>query len=86
MKKLFIASFTLFLALTSIAQEKKNLTLEEAVLGQFRQFYPEQMQLQWIPGSDRYSQTKNDTLYSQAAMGNSKAIPAPKVISIRLSK
>ena len=73
MKKLFIASFTLFLALTSIAQEKKNLTLEEAVLGQFRQFYPEQLQLQWIPGTDRYSQTKNDTLYSQAAMGNSKA-------------
>ena len=71
MKKLFIASLSLFLALTSIAQEKKNLTLEEAVLGQFRQFYPEHLQLQWIPGTDRYSQIKNDILYSQSAMGKS---------------
>lgn len=72
MKKLFIASFALFLGLSSVAQERKNLTLDEAVLGQFRQFYPEQLQLQWIPGTDRYSQIKNDTLYSQAAMGKSK--------------
>jgi len=71
MKKLFIASLSLFLALTSIAQEKKNLTLDEAVLGQFRQFYPEHLQLQWIPGTDRYSQIKNDILYSQSAMGKS---------------
>ena len=72
MKRLFIASFALFLGLSSVAQERKNLTLDEAVLGQFRQFYPEQLQLQWIPGTDRYSQIKNDTLYSQAAMGKSK--------------
>ncbi len=74
MKKLFIASFAFFLALTSVAQEKKNLTLDEAVLGQFRQFYPEQLQLQWIPGTDRYSQIKNDILYSQSALGKSNPI------------
>jgi len=72
MKRLFIASFVLFLGLSALAQEKKNLTLDEAVLGQFRQFYPEQLQLQWIPGTDRYSQIKNDTLFSQAAVGKSK--------------
>ena len=74
MKRLFIAAFALFIGLAATAQEKKNLTLDESVLGQFRQFYPEQLQLQWIPGTDRYSQIKNDTLYSQAAAGNSKPI------------
>jgi dipeptidyl-peptidase-4 len=73
MKRLFIAAFALFIGLAATAQEKKNLTLDESVLGQFRQFYPEQLQLQWIPGTDRYSQIKNDTLYSQGAMSNSKA-------------
>ena len=73
MKRLFIAAFALFIGLTATAQEKKNLTLDESVLGQFRQFYPEQLQLQWIPGTDRYSHIKNDTLYSQGAMSNSKA-------------
>ena len=63
MKRLFIAAFALFIGLAATAQEKKNLTLDESVLGQFRQFYPEQMQLQWIPGTDRYSQIKNDTLF-----------------------
>jgi dipeptidyl-peptidase-4 len=72
MKRLFIAAIALFIGLAATAQEKKNLTLDESVLGQFRQFYPEQIQLQWIPGTDRYSQIKNDTLYSQAAMGKSK--------------
>ena len=72
MKRLFIAAFALFIGLAATAQEKKNLTLDESVLGQFRQFYPEQLQLQWIPGTDRYSQIKNDTLYSQAAIGKSK--------------
>lgn len=72
MKRLFIAAFTLFIGLAATAQEKKNLTLEESVLGQFRQFYPEQLQLQWIPGGDRYAYIKNDTLYSQAAQGKSK--------------
>ncbi len=72
MKKLFIAAFALFIGLAATAQEKKNLTLDESVLGQFRQFYPEQLQLQWIPGTDRYSQIKNDTLFSQAAAGKSK--------------
>jgi hypothetical protein len=71
MKRIFIASFALFLGLTAVAQEKKNLTLDEAVLGQFRQFYPEQLQLEWIPGTDRYSHIKNDILYSQSAMGKS---------------
>ena len=71
MKRLFISAFALFIGFTATAQEKKNLTLDESVLGQFRQFYPEQLQLQWIPGTDRYSQIKNDTLYSQAAMGKS---------------
>ena len=71
MKRLFIAAFALFIGFTATAQEKKNLTLDESVLGQFRQFYPEQLQLEWIPGTDRYSQIKNDTLYSQAAMGKS---------------
>ena len=71
MKRLFIAAFALFIGLAATAQEKKNLTLDESVLGQFRQFYPEQLQLQWIPGTDRYSQIKNDILYSQSAMGKS---------------
>jgi dipeptidyl-peptidase-4 len=71
MKRVFIAAFALFIGLAATAQEKKSLTLDESVLGQFRQFYPEQLQLQWIPGTDRYSQIKNDILYSQSAMGKS---------------
>jgi len=42
---------------------QQNLTLEEAVIGQFRQFYPDQMaQLNWLPGTDNYVFVRNDSL------------------------
>ena len=53
-KIIILLSFA-FLALDLSAQQRE-LTLEEAVLGQYRQFAPDRMiDFQWIPDSEKYS-------------------------------
>ena len=53
--------------------EKVELTMEEAILGQFRQFYPSRLnQLTWLPGSETYTEVKSDSLYLHSPKGKSK--------------
>lgn len=69
MTKFFIGLFSLIL-LTFSAQSQEKLTLEEAVLGQFRQFAPARIdQLQWVKGSDQYSYVKNNELWVAKTKG-----------------
>jgi dipeptidyl-peptidase-4 len=57
-KKSFILS--LFLILTSIGfAQKKELTIEDAVLGQWRQFYPEHLSGVEPYGEDEFTHVKN---------------------------
>lgn len=52
-----------------------DLTMEEAVMGQFRQFYPKHLeQLAWVPGSDTYTEVKSDSLYLHSPKGKSKLL------------
>lgn len=61
MKNLLISSLFLIMGLSALTQQ--TLTLEEAVLGQFRQFAPDRIaQLSWLPGTDNYVFVRNDSL------------------------
>lgn len=61
MKKAFLILQLLILSCSVHAQQP--LTLEESVLGQFKQFYPEQLsQLNWLPETDNYVFVRNDSL------------------------
>ncbi|MCC6600811.1 MAG: DPP IV N-terminal domain-containing protein [Crocinitomicaceae bacterium] len=63
------ASSFLFLFISLSLFSQQPLTLEEAVNGQYRQFYPKNLdQLNWLPGSDDFVYVKNDTLFQ----GNAK--------------
>ena len=68
-------SLTLFLLLPFGAafSQLKPLTLEESVIGQYRQFYPEQKAVVWIPETDTYAYIENDAWY--LANPASKALP-----------
>ena len=51
----FLCSTVLAFSLTLVLGQKE-LTLEDAVLGQYRQFYPENVfGFEWIPNSSEYS-------------------------------
>lgn len=54
MNQLFISACIVFIGFASFAQ-KKDLTLSESVLQQYRAFRPESLNsVQWVPGSDDY--------------------------------
>lgn len=66
-----------FCSLSFISTSQEKLTLEEAVLGQFRQFAPSRLeQLQWITGSDQYCYVKNNELW----IGKTKGKIAERVL------
>lgn len=49
-------TFILFVLLSSVTVAQKELTLEDAVMQQYRKFLPKQpAMLQWIPGTNEYS-------------------------------
>lgn len=91
MNRILISAVALFISFGLHAQTKekgatpkKNLTLEEAVLGQFRQFAPESINgLSWIPGSDRYAFVKDTTLMNDAV---GKSLPTPLFTLGQLNK
>jgi len=75
MNKIFYALFTLFLfATSSVTAQQRNLTLEEAVLGPYKQFAPVTLkQLQWCGDADNlYAYLKDDTLLVQGEAGSSE--------------
>ena len=55
MNKYSISFLVILLSLASVAQaQKKQLSLEDAVMGQWRQFYPERLSnLQWRPDTEQ---------------------------------
>jgi dipeptidyl-peptidase 4 len=68
-------------------QSQQKLTLDEAVLGQFRQFAPKTIdQLQWIKGSDTYSFVKENALWIGKVKGKgieSKLISLEEINTIK---
>jgi dipeptidyl-peptidase-4 len=69
MKKIL---FTLFLGLSTFTiTAQKELTLEDAVLNQYRAYYPENtVMVQWIPNTQNYSYLSAD--YQTLLLGNTK--------------
>lgn len=62
MKTLYIAALCLLVSVGALAQ-KSRLTIEESVLGQFRQFAPENRSgLEFLPGSEKYVFVKDNNL------------------------
>ncbi|MFM7233034.1 MAG: DPP IV N-terminal domain-containing protein [Flavobacteriales bacterium] len=69
--------FFIAISICAAAFAQQKLTLEEAVTGQFRQFAPSTIQqLQWVPGGDLYSYTKDEALW----IGNVKQGTADRKI------
>jgi len=65
MKKIFFSISVLFILCGNILlfAQDKLLTIDEAVLGQYRQFYPEYIrQLQWRAKTDFYTYVENENL------------------------
>jgi dipeptidyl-peptidase-4 len=75
MKKIvFVIGWMLTLGSINISAQKTNLTLDEAVLGQSRQFAPTRMnQLTWLPGVDNYAYVKDSLLMIAGVKGKEKA-------------
>ncbi len=72
MKKLTFI-FSLLLVFTTLAQ-KKELTLSDAVLQQYRNFAPNQIRyFQWIPNTDCYVYIDKGTNLMKASAGNTDA-------------
>lgn len=85
---MFLRSFVILFSLlpvTFFGQQK--LTIDEAVLGQFRQFAPKTIdQLQWIKASDTYSFVKENALFIGKVKGKgieSKLISLEEINTIR---
>lgn len=73
--RLLAISFLLFVGFNSQSQPElktgKELTLKDAVMGQYRQFYPTHTTMvQWIPGTDSYSYLSDD--YQTLKMSSAK--------------
>jgi dipeptidyl-peptidase-4 len=66
MKK-YIPFFLLFISLLINAQEIKHLTLEDAVLANYKDLNPAQKNLQWATNLDSYFYPENDVLFIESA-------------------
>lgn len=67
---------SLFLITSAYSQQK--LTIEDAVMGQYQKFYPEQLiSADWIPNSDNYSFLDG---YINLAIGKAKSNDEPEVV------
>ena len=75
MKKFVLIAVCMFCLLPFVSlSQKQDITLEEAVNGQFRQFYPDQLnQLTWLPTSDNFVYVKDSSLYLGSPKGKEKA-------------
>jgi len=73
MKKIFSLLFIGVLTFSSVAQ--KELTLEDAVMNQYRAYYPKSsVMVKWIPNTDNYSYLSPNyrTLYKTSVKSNKK--------------
>lgn len=73
--------------ITGVQAQKKNLTMQEAVIGQWRQFYPETMwQLQWRAKTNEFTyQNKYDMMVS-TVKGKTAVLFSTKNIAEGLKK
>ena len=62
-----LAIFLLFFVTLLTAQDLKHLTLEDAVMGFYKDLYPEQKSLQWVDQTDDYILIENEVVYIQSA-------------------
>ena len=73
MKTVYLSIICAVISLTSLSQSTR-LTMDEAVLGQFRQFAPENRSaLQFMPSSEKYVFEKDSTLMIGDAKGKESA-------------
>lgn len=81
--------FSALLLLGFVANAQKNLSLSEAILGQYRQFYPEHLnQAKWIPGTDKLTYINSDwkSIESTSISGETKTICSTKSLSDAIGK
>ena len=73
MKKIiFVLSF---MSILNVVGQKRELTLEQAVLQQNRQFGPDKLkQFQWIPGTEEYVYVESFTKLMKASVTDKKAV------------
>lgn len=66
MKRIYILLLTFCLVATAMAQEKKQVTLEQAVLGQWSQFRPKSLSgFAWRPKTEAFTYVENDCIVQQ---------------------
>ena len=72
MKKIFTLVFALLFISPLLNAQKKELSLKDAVMQQYRKFYPNFVRsFQWIPNKNEYSFTEKQSLY-KASIKNQK--------------
>lgn len=76
MKKYFILNILLVYCSVFVFCQNKLLTVEDAAIGQYRQYSPQMLfQLKWIPGSEDYSYfKKNGEIISCSAMSGKESV------------
>ena len=73
-KRLFF-SFVLVFSIIVLSAQTKQLTIKDAVIGQYTNLYPEYIpRLRWIPQSTNYTFVKNDKLM-QSGIKSKKDVP-----------
>jgi dipeptidyl-peptidase-4 len=58
----------LFVVSALFAQEKKHLTVSDAVLGYYKGLYPQRKSLQWVEGSNQIAVQNKNSLFATDAM------------------
>jgi len=72
-KQLSVIALITLTSVTSFGQQKE-LSLEDAVMQQYRDFYPRSLTMfRWIPDSDCYSYLDNYTVLMKASVANTQA-------------
>ena len=70
MKQVLFFALSLLSGVSIWSQTSNSLTMDEAVLGQFRQFAPQTIaQLQWIPGAESFTYVKDQKCMLSTANG-----------------
>lgn len=73
MKKSFLLSICLTISFLSVYSQQRILTIDEAAIGQYRKFYPKNLQqLQWRSNSETFTFNKNGSLFEGNLKDSSK--------------
>ncbi len=90
MMKRFILTCTLLISLglvTGIQAQKKNLTMQDAVLGLWQKYYPETMwQLQWRTNTNEFTYQKGNKMMVSTIKGKEKVLFSVETLNKGLKK